>query len=149
MRISDWSSDVCSSDLKWHDGEPFTAADVKCTWDLVAGLDGKKLRKSPRAAWYNNLESVTADGTMEATFHLKRAQPPFLALLASGWSAVYPCHVPPATMRPKPLGTGPFKVGDFSPNDGLPLRNNPDYRSEERRVGKEWVSTYTSRGAQY
>src|SRR3546814_11718824 len=80
MRISDWSSDVCSSDLKWHDGEPFTAADVKCTWDLVAGLDGKKLRKSPRAAWYNNLESVTADGTMEATFHLKRAKPPFLAL---------------------------------------------------------------------
>src|SRR3546814_1315041 len=58
--------------VKWHDGEPFTAADVKCTWDLVAGLDGKKLRKSPRAAWYNNLESVTADGTMEATFHLKQ-----------------------------------------------------------------------------
>ena len=21
--------------VKWHDGKPFTAADVKCTWDLV------------------------------------------------------------------------------------------------------------------
>src|SRR3546814_15633139 len=64
---------------------------------------------------------------MEATVHRERAQPPFLALLASGWSAVYPCHVPPATMRTKPIGTGPFKVVDFSPNEGLTLRKNPDY----------------------
>ena len=25
--------------VKWHDGKPFTAADVKCTWDLL--LDGR------------------------------------------------------------------------------------------------------------
>lgn len=116
--------------VKWHDGKPFTAADVKCTWDLVAGLDGKKLRKSPREAWYNNLESVTADGPLEATFHLKRPQPAFIALLASGWSAVYPCHVDAATMRTKPIGTGPFKVVDFRPNEGLTLRKNPDYWKE-------------------
>src|SRR3546814_780638 len=67
---------------------------------------------------------------MEATVHRERAQPPFLALLASGWSAVYPCHVPPATMRTKPIGTGPFKVVDFSPNEGLTLRKNPDYWKE-------------------
>src|SRR5215470_14479634 len=23
--------------VKWHDGKPFTAADVKCTWDLLSG----------------------------------------------------------------------------------------------------------------
>src|ERR1700719_1743090 len=23
--------------VKWHDGKPFTAADVKCTWDLLLG----------------------------------------------------------------------------------------------------------------
>src|SRR6266478_1110750 len=23
--------------VKWHDGKPFTAADVKCTWDLLMG----------------------------------------------------------------------------------------------------------------
>ena len=23
--------------VKWHDGMPFTAADVKCTWDLLQG----------------------------------------------------------------------------------------------------------------
>src|SRR6266446_2393850 len=23
--------------VKWHDGQPFTAKDVKCTWDLLTG----------------------------------------------------------------------------------------------------------------
>src|SRR5271167_726656 len=23
--------------VKWHDGQPFTANDVKCTWDMLAG----------------------------------------------------------------------------------------------------------------
>src|SRR3979411_2259759 len=34
--------------VKWHDGKPFTAADVKCTWDLLIGLGNDKLRVNPR-----------------------------------------------------------------------------------------------------
>src|SRR5205085_12142912 len=35
--------------VKWHDGKPFTAADVKCTWDLLQGKTQEKLdRKSTR-----------------------------------------------------------------------------------------------------
>ena len=81
--------------VKWHDGQPFTANDVKCTWDLVTGTGSEKLRIDPRKPWYTNLAEVTAKGDFEVTFHLKRPQPSFLALLASGWSPVYPCHVPP------------------------------------------------------
>ncbi len=33
--------------VKWHDGKPFTSADVKCTWDMVSGLAPGKIRKSP------------------------------------------------------------------------------------------------------
>ena len=29
--------------VKWHDGKPFTAADVKCTWDLLQGKTQEKL----------------------------------------------------------------------------------------------------------
>ena len=79
--------------VKWHDGKPFTSADVKCTWDMVSGLVPGKIRKSPRQAWFSNLKEITVNGDAEATFHLKRPQPSFLALLASGWSPVYPCHV--------------------------------------------------------
>jgi len=36
--------------IKWHDGKPFTAADVKCTYDLLLGKAQDKLRLNPRKA---------------------------------------------------------------------------------------------------
>jgi peptide/nickel transport system substrate-binding protein len=41
--------------VKWHDGKPFTSADVKCTWDLLMGNAPEKLRVNPRKSWYANL----------------------------------------------------------------------------------------------
>ena len=70
--------------VKWHDGKPFTAKDVKCTWDMLTGKSDEKLRLNPRKSWYRNLEEVTLNGDYEVTFRLKRPQPSFLALLASG-----------------------------------------------------------------
>src|SRR5438046_6980285 len=109
-----WNADMTAltfqlrQGVSWHDGKPFTAADVKCTWDLILGKGEDKLRTNPRKSWYRNLDSVsTADHTV--TFHLKRPQPAFIALLASGYSPVYPCHVPAPEMRQHPIGTGPFK----------------------------------------
>jgi peptide/nickel transport system substrate-binding protein len=103
--------------IKWHDGEPFTAKDVKCTWDLLTGKSDDKLRLNPRKSWYRNLEEVSVNGDHEITFRLKRPQPSFLALLASGWSPVYPCHVAARDMRTRPIGTGPFKFVEFKPNE--------------------------------
>src|ERR1044071_8984772 len=37
--------------VKWHDGKPFTAKDVKCTWDLLQGKAKEKLRLNAREAW--------------------------------------------------------------------------------------------------
>jgi len=113
--------------VKWHDGKPFTAADVKCTWDLLAGKAGEKLRINPRKSWYANIDNITNNGDYEVTFHLKRPQPALLALLASGWSPVYPCHVSPRDMRSHPIGTGPFKFVEFKPNERITLTRNPDY----------------------
>src|SRR6202521_2840426 len=107
--------------VKWHDGKPFTAKDVKCTWDLIAGKSAEKLRVNPRKSWYRNLDSVTVNGDYEATFQLKRPQPSFIALLASGWSPVYPCHVAPKDMRLHPIGTGPFKFVEFKPNETIKI----------------------------
>ena len=68
--------------VKWHDGKPFTARDVKCTWDLLQGRSSEKLRVNPRKSWYRNLEEVTTNGDYEVTFRLSRPQPAFLVLLA-------------------------------------------------------------------
>src|SRR6266850_2216026 len=105
--------------VKWHDGKPFTARDVKCTWDLLTGKSSEKLRINPRKTWYTNLEEVTTKGDYQVTFRLKRPQPSLIALLASGWSPIYPCHVSPRDMRSHPIGTGPFKFVEFKPNESI------------------------------
>ena len=115
------------SGVKWHDGEPFTAADVKCTWDLLRGKGPQKLRLNPRAAWYSNVVEVAATDDRTAVFKLRRPQPALPALLASGYATVYPCHVTPQEMRRHPIGTGPFKFVDFTPNQSIKLVRNPDY----------------------
>ncbi|HWB49915.1 MAG TPA: ABC transporter substrate-binding protein [Stellaceae bacterium] len=115
------------SGVKWHDGKPFTAADVKCTWDLLAGRASEKFRVDPRKSWYRNLDDVSVDNDHQVTFHLKAPQPSLLALLASGASPVYPCHVTPAQMRQHPIGTGPFKFVEYKPNESIKLVRNPDY----------------------
>src|SRR5437762_9316868 len=127
--------------VKWHDGKPFTAADVKCTWDLLQGKTAEKLRVNPRKGWYSNLEEVTTNGEHEATFRLKRPQPALLALLASGWSPVYPCHVPAREMRQRPIGTGPFKFVEFKPNEQIKVVRNPDYWKPGRPYldGIDWI----------
>jgi peptide/nickel transport system substrate-binding protein len=113
--------------VKWHDGKPFTARDVKCTWDLLQGKGSETLRVNPRKTWYGNLDTVFVKADDEVTFKLKRPQPAFLALLASGFSPVYPCHVPPAEMRRRPVGTGPFKFVEFKPNELIRVARNPNY----------------------
>jgi peptide/nickel transport system substrate-binding protein len=113
--------------VKWHDGKPFTAKDVKCTWELIAGTAPDKLRVNPRKSWYRNLESVSVDNDYQVTFNLKRPQPSFIALLASGWSPIYPCHVPARDMRLKPIGTGPFKFVEFKPNESIKVTKNTEY----------------------
>ncbi len=132
---TDWSWDATRTKLsfvlregvKWHDGQPFTAADVKCTWDMVSGLTPNKIRKSPRQEWYANLTEVSVEGPLKVVFHLKRPQPSLLAMLASGYSPVYPCHVPSAAMRTKPIGTGPFRFVEYKMNEVARLERNPDY----------------------
>ena len=66
------------------------------------------------------------------TFQLKRPQPAFLALLASGFTPIYPCHVSPAEMRQHPIGTGPFKFVEFKPNEYIKVTRNPDYWKKDR-----------------
>jgi peptide/nickel transport system substrate-binding protein len=118
--------------VKWHDGKPFTAADVKCTIDLVQGRAPERLRINPRKSWFDNVAEVTTKGDDEVTFHLKRPQPSLLAMLATGWTPIYPCHVSPAEMRRHPIGTGPFKFVDFKANQSITLTRNPGYWKEGR-----------------
>ena len=50
--------------VSWYDGKPFTAKDVQCTWDMLAGKSSEKLRVNPRRSWYGNLDGVTSNGDL-------------------------------------------------------------------------------------
>ncbi|MSP00919.1 MAG: peptide ABC transporter substrate-binding protein [Acetobacteraceae bacterium] len=128
-----WSSDGTAltfqlrQGVRWHDGKPFTANDVKCTFDLLTNQGKEKLRLNYRESWWVNIAGVTVNGAHEATIRLKRPQPPLLALLASGDAPMYPCHVHPRDMRQHPIGTGPFRFVDYKPNQSIKIERNPDY----------------------
>jgi peptide/nickel transport system substrate-binding protein len=128
-----WSKDNLSitfklhPGVKWHDGKPFTSKDVKCTFDLLLGKGQDKFRKNPRKGWWENVTEVTTNGDDETTIHLKRPQPSILAMLASGYTPMYPCHVSAAQMRTHPIGTGPFKFVEMKQNESIKLTKNPDY----------------------
>ena len=129
----EWSKDNLSLVFKlrqgvtWHDGKPFTAKDVKCTFDLLQGKAQDKFRKNPRKDLFSNISEVTTNGDYEVTLHLKRPQPSVLAMLASGYTPMYACHVTAAQMRTHPIGTGPFKFVEFKQNELIKLAKNENY----------------------
>jgi len=99
---------------------------------LIGKADTQDFHRNPRRVWYSKLKDVSIDGDYEATFELSEPQPSLPVLLASAFSPVYPCHVPQATMRTRPVGTGPFKLVDFKRGDSIRLVRNPDYWKKDR-----------------
>src|SRR5207249_2733260 len=89
--------------------EAFSSADVKYTFDVVREAKDApaKLRLSPRKDWYANVEAIEAPDAHTVIFRLKRPQPSLILMLASGYSPVYPAHVPLAELRQRCVGTGP------------------------------------------
>src|SRR5215472_2191603 len=74
-----WSWDATNTKLtfklrqgvKWHDGQPFTAKDVQCTWRMLIGKgDNADFHRNPRKVWYSKLQDVSVNGDYEATFEL-------------------------------------------------------------------------------
>ena len=91
-----WSWDATNTKLtfklrqgvKWHDGQPFTAKDVQCTWRMLIGKgETQDFKRNPRKVWYTKLQDVSVNGDYEATFELSEPQPSLPVLLASAFSA--------------------------------------------------------------
>ena len=115
--------------VKWHDGKPFTSADVKYTFDVAREAPDApaKLRLSARKEWWANVAAIEAPEPYTVVFHLKRPQPSLLLMLASGYSPVLPAHVPINDLRQKCVGTGPFRQKEWLRGQLVELERNPDY----------------------
>jgi peptide/nickel transport system substrate-binding protein len=115
--------------VKWHDGKPFTSADVKYTFDVAREAPDApaKLRLSARKEWWTNVAAIEAPEPYTVVFHLKRPQPSLLLMLASGYSPVLPAHVPINELRQRCVGTGPFRQKEWLRGQLVELERNPDY----------------------
>jgi peptide/nickel transport system substrate-binding protein len=113
--------------VTWHDGKPFTAHDVKFTFDVARGASEKRFKLNPRKDWWANVAEITTQGDYEVSFVLKAPQPSLISFLANGYTPVYPAHIEPQEIRLKPVGTGPFMLKEARPDESLTLVKNPNY----------------------
>jgi len=119
--------------VKWHDGEPFTANDVKFTFDQIRDVKSGSRLGSDFAA----LAGVDVVDSLTVRFRLKAPFAPFLALL--GYNAgILPAHkfrdrkLLDATdfSRSTPVGTGPFRVTSAAAGSAIVLEKNPFYHGD-------------------
>lgn len=117
--------------VKWHDGTPFTAEDVKYTLELAVNDNFR----SARRAGHDLVRDLTVVSPTELTFTMAQPYAPYMAILASTW--IVPKHIVEKAADPNnselntsPIGTGPFKWVSRTPGDFIQLAANEDYFGE-------------------
>jgi peptide/nickel transport system substrate-binding protein len=120
----------------WSDGEPFTAKDVVFTWQWITNTANASVSFEP----WSVIETIEAvdDLTAEVTF----AQPVaawFEAFTGGTYGPIYPSHVFNDDINNKneefwmnPIGTGPFVVTEFVPEDHVNYVANENYREPNK-----------------
>lgn len=117
-------------DVSWHDGQPFTAADVEFTITTLAFTDALA-----RTGEFYPLDSIEVIDDYTVSFRLKRPYAPFLDSLCQGIVASHIFAVQgsldigelashPANY--KPVGTGPYVLVSWN-EDSIVLEHNQDY----------------------
>jgi peptide/nickel transport system substrate-binding protein len=127
--------------VHWSDGKLFTANDVAYTFNL--------LKKDP-ALNLQGLAFTSAVATNEWTVVIKFASANYTSLYYIGSQLIVPEHVwtkiknPVDSLNPNPVGTGPYTVKSFSPQE-LTLVRNPHYWGKEPAVETvEFPAYYTN-----
>ena len=116
--------------VKWHDGQPFSSADVKATFDRVLNPSFK----SPRCGSMMKpvVASVEAVDPHTVQIALKFPTAPFLAYTASSWCRIVAKHVlekhgNDLTKPEAQIGTGPFKLKRYERGSVVEWEKNKDY----------------------
>jgi peptide/nickel transport system substrate-binding protein len=117
-------------DVRWSDGEPVTAHDVRFTWELQ--IDTTVAWAGHHAKEYIREVTVVDDHT--AVFHFTQRYPHMLADANGG--VILPRHllaeVPRAALRTHsfgraPVGNGPYRLARWEPGQFIELAANDAY----------------------
>lgn len=119
----------------WNDGQPFTSADVKFTWEWVLN----PANESTNSAYYGVVKSIDTPDELTVTLNFGATNLNwYLPFAGSTYGPVYPKHVLEAgadafqTFRTNPVGTGPYKVESFVENDQVIYTINEHYHEPNK-----------------
>jgi len=120
--------------VKWHDGEPFTSADVKFSFENLVGKYNARGREA-----YRNIKAIETPGPLTVKINLKKAYSPFLGVLTAHDGCIMPKHVFDGTDVFKnphndanPVGSGPFKFKEWKKGSHVTLVRNDNYFKKGR-----------------
>jgi peptide/nickel transport system substrate-binding protein len=124
--------------IKWSDGEPFTAEDIKFTFDVYQNPESTTQAGTP----YSYVESVEVIDPLTVKVQMNSINTNFLEL----WQAVLPMHKFDSTIVTQehelariPLGTGPFIIQEWKTGDQIVFVRNPNYREPGKPILDEIV----------
>jgi len=117
----------------WSDGQPFTAKDVVFTWQWISD----KTNQSPNISLYSAIANVEAVSDTIAKVTFTDPQLGWFSYFSSSQAGgILPMHVlsagADAAFALKPIGTGPFVVDSFTPNDSVQYSMNANYREPNK-----------------
>ena len=120
----------------WSDGQPLTAEDIKFTWEWALDDNNAAVLQNI----YEQIASVEVVDELTATLTFAQPNPTWSdSATGMGSSIILPKHVlegaDQATLdafRSNPIGTGPYKVDSFSPNDQVTYVINENYREPNK-----------------
>ena len=124
--------------ILWSDGTPFTSADVKFTYDYCTHPDGGCAQLTK----FNGVASVETPDDLTVVVHFSDPTPnpygPFVGLESpiiqkAQFENCMGAKAPECTdANFGPIGTGPFKVVEFKPNDVIIYEANENYRDPDK-----------------
>jgi len=109
--------------VKFHDGRPLTARDVKSTYDFI--LDPQN--RSPRRGPLTLVRSIEELGTYQLRFRLSAPFAPFLEHCTIGIVPAGSLGAASMTSSEPPPGSGPFMLDSIDPGHQIRLKANPSY----------------------
>jgi peptide/nickel transport system substrate-binding protein len=125
--------------ILWSDGEPLTSRDIQFTWQWVASEDN--VNASVNFDVWSVIGNVETPDELTAVVTFSTPSANWFEPFAGGvYGAILPAHSfndePLAANNPDfllfPIGTGPFVITEFSPNDLVLLSMNENYREANK-----------------
>ncbi len=127
-----WVEWTLRDDVLWHDGEQFTAEDVRFTWEFVA----EEATTATSFATYEAIEDVEIIDDFTVRVHFRDQNPAWFVPFVGEQGLILPEHLfrdyigaeaRNAPYNMEPIGTGPFRVTEFRPADTVFLERNENY----------------------